>query len=136
MKVLKVSGRMPALVLVYPGTPVYTKEVYGRLKAGTKAGISANLRDFRELCRLVRAGGFVAGASGRIFNRLEEPVLPRHKAVRLAKARLLKFGADAALMSGSGASVFGLFNSGAKAARAAAEMGRMRGCKVFLTKFC
>ncbi len=136
LKVLKPAGRAPHIVLVYPGTPVYTKEVYHSLRLGTKREILGRLRDFRKLRALIKGGGFAAGRAGPLFNRLEDPVLPRYKAVRLAKERLVKLGAGAALMSGSGASVFGLFRSRAKAARIAAEMGRVRGYTVFLTKFC
>lgn len=133
LKVLKPGRGLPHIVLVYPGSPVYTKEVYGGLKLGSAAEIKRRLKDFRGLSGLLKRGGEFGPL---LFNRLEEPVLPKHKAVRLAKEKLLELGADAALMSGSGASVFGLCRSGAKAARIAAEMKCIRGYTVFLTKFC
>jgi len=136
LRVLKARGGLPHVVLVYPGVPVYTKEVYGALKVGRAAAVKARLGEFRELCGLIKKGAFVPGSAGVLFNRLEEPVLPRHKAVRLAKERLLRLGADAALMSGSGASVFGLCRSAAGAAGIARELRRIRGYRVFLTKFC
>lgn len=136
LRVLKARGGLPHVVLVYPGVPVYTKEVYGALKVGSAAAVKARLGEFRELCGLIKRGAFVAGSAGALFNRLEEPVLPRHKAVRLAKERLLRLGADAALMSGSGASVFGLCRSAAGAAKIARELRCIRGYRVFLTKFC
>ncbi|MDD2805473.1 MAG: 4-(cytidine 5'-diphospho)-2-C-methyl-D-erythritol kinase [Elusimicrobiales bacterium] len=136
LTVLKAGGPLPHVVLVYPGAPVYTKEVYGALKLGTSAEIRARLAGFRELCGLIRKGKFVPGRAGVLFNRLEEPVLPRHPAVRRARERLLALGADAALMSGSGASVFGLCGDRAKAAAMAAELGRIKGYRVFLSKFC
>lgn len=133
LKVLKPGCGLPHIVLVYPGSPVYTKEVYGGLKPGSAAEIKRRLKDFRRLSGLLKRGGEFGPL---LFNRLEDPVLPKHKAVRLAKEKLLELGADAALMSGSGASVFGLCRSGAKAARIAAEMKCIRGYTVFLTKFC
>lgn len=136
LRVIKAAGRLPHMVLVYPGAPVYTKEVYGGLKLGGAAEIKRRLGQFGELCSLIKKGEFVPGRSGTLFNRLEDPVLPRHKAVRLARERLAELGADAALMSGSGASVFGLCRSGAAAARIAASMKSIRGYSVFLTKFC
>ncbi len=136
LKIFKAGGRLPHVVLVYPGEPVYTKEVYGSLKLGSPEEIKARLGEFRELCGLIRRGGFVPGLAGTVFNRLEEPVLPRHKAVRLARARLAELGADAVMMSGSGSTVFGLCLSGAKAAVIARKMGSIRGYRVFLTKFC
>ncbi|MHB0995783.1 MAG: 4-(cytidine 5'-diphospho)-2-C-methyl-D-erythritol kinase [Elusimicrobiales bacterium] len=135
LKVLKASGRLPYLVLLYPGAPVYTKEVYGRLKLGSAAGIKSRVSDFKKLCRLLKAGKFGQDASGLLFNRLEEPVLPRHKAVRRAREKLAALGADAVLMSGSGATVFALCRDRAKARKIAAAAGRIKGYRVFLTKF-
>lgn len=136
LKALKPGRGLPHIVLVYPGRPVYTKEVYGSLKLGSPAEIKNRLADFRRLSGLLKKGGFPAESAGLLFNRLEDPVLPKHKAVNSARKKLAELGADAALMSGSGASVFGLCRSGAKAARIAAEMKCIRGYTVFLTKFC
>lgn len=136
LKPLRPAGRLPHIVLVYPGAPVYTKEVYGNLKLGPAPEIKARLEEFRELCSLIKKGGFVPGRAGRLFNRLEDPVLPRHRAVREAKARLAALGADAALMSGSGACVFGLCRGRARAAAIARALESIKGYRVFLTKFC
>lgn len=136
LKPLRPAGRLPYIVLVYPGVPVYTKEVYGNLKLAPAPEIKARLKEFSGLCSLIKKGAFVPGRAGRLFNRLEDPVLPRHRAVREAKARLAALGADAALMSGSGACVFGLCRGRAKAAAIAGALGRIKGYRVFLTKFC
>lgn len=136
LKPLKPAGRLPYIVLVYPGVPVYTKDVYGNLKLGSAPEIKARLKEFRELRTLIKKGGFAPGRSGRLFNRLEDPVLPRHAAVRLAREKLAALGADAALMSGSGACVFGLCRGRAKAAAIAGVLERIKGYRVFLTKFC
>lgn len=136
LKALKARGRLPHLILVYPGAPVYTKEVYGNLKLGSSAGIKGRVSDFRKLCRLLKAGKFGPAEAGLLFNRLEEPVLPRHKAVRQVRERLSALGADAVMMSGSGATVFALCWGPAKARRVAAGVGRIKGYRVFLTKFC
>ncbi|MDA8243910.1 MAG: 4-(cytidine 5'-diphospho)-2-C-methyl-D-erythritol kinase [Elusimicrobia bacterium] len=136
LKVLKAGGRLPWTVLVYPGEPVYTKEVYGNLRVAPAGEIRERLRDFGDLCGLIKKGSFSPGKSGKLFNRLEDPVLPRHKAVRLARERLAGLGADAVLMSGSGATVFGLYRGRAAAARAAAALKRNRSYRVFLTNFC
>ncbi len=136
LRALEAGGRLPHVVLVYPGRPVYTREVYGSLKVAGPGEVRARLRDFRELCRRIREGTFDPGRAGCLFNRLEDPVLPRHKAVRLARERLLSVGAEAALMSGSGSCVFGLFSRRAAAAAAARALECIRGYNVFLTKFC
>ena len=135
LKAFRLKGRLPYVVLVYPGAPVLTREVYGNLKLGTPAEIKSRVKDFSRLCRLLKAGRFGPKDAGLLFNRLEDPVLPRHKAVRLAKARLVKLGADAVMMSGSGATVFALAWERAAAARLARAAGRIRGYRVFLTKF-
>lgn len=53
-----------------------------------------------------------------LYNVFEEAILPDFSGAREIKARLAALGADAALMSGSGPSVFGLFTSAEKAALA------------------
>ena len=61
---------------------------------------------------------------GSMFNLFESVVLPRHPVARGIKETLLAEGALAALMSGSGPSVFGVFPKGdgsAQRARAALE---------------
>ena len=45
LRPLKARGRLPLVLLVYPGEPVYTKEVYGRLKLGVGSEIAAKLKD-------------------------------------------------------------------------------------------
>ncbi|OGR44963.1 MAG: 4-(cytidine 5'-diphospho)-2-C-methyl-D-erythritol kinase [Elusimicrobia bacterium GWA2_61_42] len=136
LKEIEFSGRLPHIVLVYPGVPVYTREVYGRLKLGDSAAIKRRLADFKKLLGLLRRGEFTRGRAALLFNRLEDPVLPAHKAVRLAKERLAGAGAEAVLMSGSGASVFGLCWEKAKARRVADALKSIRGYRIFLTNFC
>jgi 4-diphosphocytidyl-2-C-methyl-D-erythritol kinase len=136
LKTLKPAGRLPHVVLVYPGVPVYTKEVYGNLKLGAPADIERRKANLRRLCGLLRRGGFGAEHAGLLFNRLEAKVLPRHKEVRRAKEELLGLGADAVLMSGSGATVFALCRDAVKARKIAAAAGRIPGYTCFLTKFC
>ena len=136
LKALEFKGRLPYVVLVYPGAPVYTKEVYGNLKVGAKADIKERLSAFAKLRGLLERGSFSPEHAELLFNRLEEPVLPRHRAVRMAKAQLANFGGEAVLMSGSGATVFALCWNAALARKVAAKAGRIRGYKIFLTKFC
>ncbi len=135
LRPLAMKGRLPRLVLVYPGAPVYTKEVYGNLKVAAAGEVKGRLKDFGRLCLLLKAGKFGPEHAGLLSNRLEDPVLPRHKAVRQAKEKLLRLGADAVMMSGSGATVFALCWRPAAAARLARAAARIRGYRVFLTKF-
>ena len=136
LKPLKAAGRLPYVVLVYPGEPVYTKEAYGDLKIAPAPEVRRRLREFRELCGLIGKGGFAPGRAGKLFNRLEDPVLPRHKAVKLARERLAELGAEAVLMSGSGATVFGLCRGRAAAEKIAGALEHERKYRIFSTKFC
>lgn len=56
------------------------------------------------------------------FNAFETSVFPKHPLVAEMKAKFLELGAKCALMSGSGASVFGIFASRADAEAAAQAM--------------
>ena len=56
------------------------------------------------------------------FNAFEISVFPTHPLVAEMKQRFLELGADVALMSGSGASVFGIFKTKELAEKAAAAM--------------
>ena len=136
LKALAVRGKMPAVVIVYPGRPVFTREAFGRLRLAPRPAIKRRLAAFREMISALELGRFTAAGSAGLFNRLEETVLPLHKEVRLAKARLEKAGADAVLMSGSGAAVFALAWKPGRARRIAEALENNRTYTVFFTKFC
>lgn len=57
-----------------------------------------------------------------LYNVFESVILPSHNDARQAKALLLEYGALGALMSGSGPSVFGIFDDEAAAQSAAHRM--------------
>ncbi|MCQ2089475.1 MAG: 4-(cytidine 5'-diphospho)-2-C-methyl-D-erythritol kinase [Fibrobacter sp.] len=57
-----------------------------------------------------------------LFNAFEVSVFPKHPLVEQMKAEFLRLGAKCALMSGSGASVFGVFASKSQAEAAAEAM--------------
>ncbi len=71
---------------------------------------------------------------GVIFNRFEEIVAPLVPDVPKIKRELYALGAFAAQMSGSGPSVFGLFQNETDATRAAAQM-RAQGKQAFVCSF-
>lgn len=89
-----------ACVLVNPGISVSTAEVYQSLQL-TKGGELASLPRFSVVTR--------EDLCHALHNDLEAVTLPRYSQLRQIKAELLKAGALGALMSGSGATVFGLF---------------------------
>ena len=46
LRAFKPAAGLPHIVLVYPGNPVYTKEVYGGLKLGAASGIKERAKGF------------------------------------------------------------------------------------------
>jgi 4-diphosphocytidyl-2-C-methyl-D-erythritol kinase len=99
------------MLLVYPGFGVATKAAYAKVKLPFKSqGPEAPI----PLRKKVKEKGW----SSVLFNRFEELVFPDHPELPVLKDQLLKGGAVAALMSGSGSSVFGLFPSKNSAFRA------------------
>jgi len=108
-----------SVVLALPGFGVATADAYrwfdtdGPLAAGARQG----------------AGAAIAAWPGRrlaLVNDLEGPVTRRHPDIGAAGRALESAGADAALMTGSGSAVFGLFSKARAAglgARAVAEAG-------------
>ena len=65
-------------------------------------------------------------------NDLERAVIPAHPLIGELKAQLLQSGAEAALMSGSGSAVFGMFHNHSLAEQAAQVLGKMG--KVFVVE--
>ena len=59
------------------------------------------------------------GESVALFNDFESSVFPDHPGIKERKARLISLGAKDALMSGSGAAVFGVFSDLVSAEKAA-----------------
>jgi len=105
------AARRPGVV-VAPDIHVSTAAAYQSLSRGelTTEWLQNNIDSFQAF-----AWG-AAGAAG--VNHFEEAVFGRHPALRALKQRLIKFGANPALMSGSGSSVFGIFDDQAQVNRA------------------
>jgi 4-diphosphocytidyl-2-C-methyl-D-erythritol kinase len=101
----------PALV-VAPGIHVSTADAYQSLKRGelTTESLQNKIDSFQAS---------LWGASGsRSVNDFEEAVFRRHPPLRELKQRLLKLGANPAMMSGSGSTIFAIFDDQAQATRA------------------
>lgn len=99
-----------AYLLVNPGIAVSTADVYRSLQL-TKGVELANLPRFSVVTR-----GDLCAA---LHNDLESVTLQRFPLIEEIKQRLLGLGASGALMSGSGATVFGVYADFAAASRAA-----------------
>ena len=100
------------VVLINSGEKILTKEAFRRLDEGGEAYDGEAL--FSEFC---------ASPMARPFNRFEDVILRDCPIARGLKAKLLEFGAESAAMSGSGATVFGIFRDKEAAADAAKELG-------------
>jgi len=103
--------RGPAII-VAPGIHVSTAAAYQSLARGelTIVTLQNNIDSFQA-----NAWG-ASGASG--VNDFEEAVFRRHPPLRALKQRLLKLGANPAMMSGSGSSIFAIFEDQAQVIRA------------------
>lgn len=102
------------VVLVNPGIHVSTGWVYQNLRltgAPEVAILPSSYRDVEDVCAI-------------LSNDLEPVTFSKHPEVRELKDLLLKSGTNGALMSGSGSTVFALFDDEEKAKRVAAELGR------------
>jgi 4-diphosphocytidyl-2-C-methyl-D-erythritol kinase len=114
-------AKMPAynVLLVHPDVGIATTWVYSQLNIETltPAAPAANLpASFESLADLVPY----------LTNDLESVVLPAYQEVREAKEALKTCGADAALMSGSGSTVYGLFSDPNKMKKAAEALKAQR----------
>ncbi len=94
----------------YAGVPKSGPDRWERYKSDVETALS-------EGTLVSRLSSFVS------FNAFEESVFPKHPLVDEMKVKFLELGARAALMSGSGASVFGIFENREIAERAAESLG-------------
>ncbi len=109
-----------ALVVACAGEGISTPAAYGALDAlyGDFAEGAYTPRT-EELSRMLGAlaRGDMNGVASEGFNLFESVILPEHSTAREIKATMKAGGARLALMSGSGPSVFGLFDSDEQAER-------------------
>jgi 4-diphosphocytidyl-2-C-methyl-D-erythritol kinase len=113
------------IVLLIPGFGVSTSEAYGWYD------------NERELSRAPREPQHVPGPwpsrAAQMINDLEAPIAGHHPEIDQMKAALRRVGALAAAMSGSGSTVFGLFQK-RRDAEAAVKSLQGSGWRVLLTE--
>ncbi|MBL0174410.1 MAG: 4-(cytidine 5'-diphospho)-2-C-methyl-D-erythritol kinase [Ignavibacteria bacterium] len=102
------------IVVVYPGVHVSTPWAYGQFRPD----VSLPIRNLREL--LLTHIDDPVTLVNTLRNDFEPIVFRAHEDVMRAKEILYRTGADFALMSGSGSSVFGLFRDETYARESAA----------------
>jgi 4-diphosphocytidyl-2-C-methyl-D-erythritol kinase len=102
--------RFPTMwfVILYPGFPVSTSWAYRRFDKLTKSVGNTSITAYLKKKNWM----------GLLRNDLEIATVARYPKLALLKKRLIDEGANGALMSGSGSSVFGIFPT-AEAARSA-----------------
>ncbi len=116
------------LVLVKPPGGLGTADVYRRLAVPTTPADGTKLR------AAVRAGDPEAVAR-HLFNRLEEPAFALRPDLAGVKAELVRGGALAALLTGSGVAVFGVCRDGGHAGQVAGRVRAVRGdCVTFVVR--
>ena len=121
------------VVLVNPGFGVNTKWAYQEL-AATRIAVTPLSLVQRELDRrsLVSWAQLIAAAE----NDFEAPVFAEHGKLREIKRSLQAHGAEIALLSGSGATVFGVFADEARARLAQTQFMSENLTKVFVVPTC
>ena len=114
------------LVILYPGFPVSTAWTYRNLppkltKHKVNTSIMPSLRSFAEIRET-------------LVNDLETMTIGKYPRFGLLKEQLLREGASASLMSGSGSSVFGIFANRRDAFSAFERLKKEKGVQAFLAR--
>jgi 4-diphosphocytidyl-2-C-methyl-D-erythritol kinase len=114
-KLTEVTG-LPkvAVVVVNPGIQVSTAWVYQNLGLTTEKVVD----------RIPVLYNSVADLCGILSNDLEAVTINRYPVIREIKEQLMDLGAVGSLMSGSGSSVFAIFDDEEAASAAAGQMAR------------
>ncbi|MCC6139509.1 MAG: 4-(cytidine 5'-diphospho)-2-C-methyl-D-erythritol kinase [Nitrospira sp.] len=118
-------------VLVNPGFPVETKWAYQQLST-TRQGVTPLSEPCAQLASHSRTTW--DEVIGLVSNDFEGPVFAAHSVLQQIKLDLLSQGAQLALLSGSGATVFGIFGEESGARRAAAFFQERSELKVFVVQ--
>ncbi len=108
------------VLLINPGFGIPTKWAYGAWAEAART-LTAKPPDITLLARALAADD-LAGVSRALYNSLEAPSVKKFPVLDLLKRALRDAGAAGALMSGSGATVFGLFAAKAVAEKAAEQI--------------
>ena len=117
VKPLQLPGEAHLLIAT-PLDAVPTKDAY----AGVPKSGADRWEAYKVKCMRSGKAASVDFAMNNLYNAFETSVFPKHPLVKELKDELLRLGAKCALMSGSGASVFGVFETREQAKAAAEEL--------------
>lgn len=119
------------VLLAKPAVHVSTQFVYGNLRASELTSHP----DIDGQIQAIRDGDLYTMAE-KMGNVLETVTIPAHPVIQEIKDCMIQNGAIGAMMSGSGPTVFGLYDDERKAREAYAKMQESKLAKnVFLTRF-
>ena len=94
------------ILMIYPGFPISTPWVYGNLKLK----LTKSENNISILKNSIMRSEF-AQLGAALYNDLEPVVFKRYPELLRMKDELLNSGAEGALLSGSGSTVFGIFDN-------------------------
>ena len=124
------KGALPYhVLLLYPGFNVSTAEIYQNLNLALTKDEKKPTSTHLKLSRFEPAR--------HLTNDLEMITAQKYPEIRLLKEKLLNFGAIGALMSGSGPTVFGLFDNADTAKLAKQRLGcdkELKDAQLFLVE--
>lgn len=128
LKALPAPKRKIWHCLVKPDFGISTKEAYGALRASFLTPQKTNVK---MLLQSIQKGDS-RRLSGLLKNSLELTLNTRVTTILKIKEELIRQGALGSLMSGSGSTVFGIFNSEQKARKASLFFKKYKAWKVYV----
>ena len=124
------------VLIARPGISVSTRSVYENLRADR---LRPEQHPDIDAMTAAIGEGDIHRVAGLLGNVLETVTIPAHPIIGQLKAAMMDYGAEGALMSGSGPTVFGLFTNPRAAEDAYEDMRYGRGTnlakQVYLTNF-
>jgi 4-diphosphocytidyl-2-C-methyl-D-erythritol kinase len=116
------------ILLLTPAIHIYTKSIYERLTLP----LTKPYADVNILARILMRRDWQKKTARYLYNELEDIVLPLYPAVRQGKQAMSVF-TENVLLSGSGPTIFGIFNTRKEAMRAKDRLEKGRKWRLFLT---
>ena len=114
------------LLLITPDIPISTAWAYGSIRRGLTNSVN-NIT-------IPQCINHLAEVIAILSNDLEKVVIPHHPVIQTIKDELLDKGAKGSLMSGSGSTVFGLFESEGEVQEALAQIKIPRNWQVNISQ--
>ncbi len=101
----KIKLNIENILLVNPKIEISSHEAYSLVKLG-----KSNNKKFKEMLESIKNNDIKKIASN-LYNKLEEGLFRKYPVLERIKSQLFKYNALGALVSGSGATLFGIFEN-------------------------